>query len=63
MLLLPFLIGLIALFRDPLKLLNGIEGERRVISELLSWKWEGHKGQAKWILRKVVPVGGCVAVK
>ena len=37
--------------------------EKRVISDLLSWKWERHKGQAKWILRKVVHAGGCVVVE
>lgn len=47
------LVEFLASLRDPL---NGwlVLWEKRVISDLLSWKWERHKGQAKWILSKVV---------
>lgn len=50
---------LASLPRDPL---NGwpMLWEKRVISDLLFWKWERRKGQAKWTLRKVVHAGGCV---
>lgn len=56
------LIDFLASLRD---LLNGwlVLSEKRVISDLLSWKWERHKGQAKWILRKVVHAGGCVVAE
>lgn len=55
------LIDFLASLRDPL---NGllVLWEKRVISDLLSWKWERLKGQAKLILRKVVYAGGCVVV-